>query len=167
MSLPLPYPWIRPCGCRLCLLGHGIGGCGRCAHAWRTTNEKRAPITSFLVALYKHREDIILIISSYTLIYTFMSFGLDPGDWHDGASGSRRHYPAQVSGLDPGGWHHGAQGAVTTIPHGCPALIRAGGTTGRCWGGHHCAARWIGQERPWGSPPNVDITRAAGRRRKR
>jgi hypothetical protein len=59
------------------------------------------------------------LIILYMYLYIFFElFGFDPGGWHHGASGSRRHRPARVSGRDPGGWHHGPFfGAMTTVRH--------------------------------------------------
>jgi hypothetical protein len=77
-------------------------------------------------------------VCTYIYIYIFlMSFGLDPGDRHDGTFGSCHHRPARVSGLDPGDRHDGRFSAA-----GTPA-----------W--HVGSAR----TRPWRRPPNVGITR--------
>jgi hypothetical protein len=48
----------------------------------------------------------------YIYVYIlFIWFGRDPGGWHHGASGSRRHRSARVSSPDPGDRHHGASGS--------------------------------------------------------
>jgi hypothetical protein len=44
-------------------------------------------------------------VCTFYISIFFMSFGLDPGEWHHGASRSRHHCPAPVSGLDPGDQH--------------------------------------------------------------
>jgi hypothetical protein len=54
---------------------------------------------------------IICIRYSCVDIYFVMWFGRDPGDGHDGASGSRRHRSARVSDHDPGDGHDGASGS--------------------------------------------------------
>jgi hypothetical protein len=94
-------------------------------------------------------------------------------------------------GLDPGRWHHGAPGAVIPVPHGCPATIRAIGTTAHAGAvatvPHGCPASiraigttgYGGQESPPAGTPDRHATGrgyarrtlalrgAAGRRRKR
>jgi hypothetical protein len=95
----------------------------------------------------------------------FMWFGRDPGGWHDGAFGSRRHRPAQVPALIRVMGTTAHPGAVATVPHPGSAVIRAVGTTGLFWHDHHRTTRQIGQEQPWIRPPNGTVTGAAGSRR--
>jgi hypothetical protein len=89
-----------------------------------------------------------------------MWFGRDPGGWHDGASGSRRHRPPSVSGRDPGGWHDGASGSRRHRP----ARV-AGHNPGNRHDGRFSAAItpvWhagSARDTPWIRPPNVGITR--------
>jgi hypothetical protein len=73
---------------------------------------QHAPTTSSLAALHKHLLHVYHFDDAlrYICIY-FYVIRLDPGDWHDGASGSRHHRSARLSGLDPGDWHDGASGS--------------------------------------------------------
>jgi hypothetical protein len=69
---------------------------------------QHAPTTSSLAALHKHLLHVYHFDDAlrYICIYVYV-IRLDPGDWHDGASGSCHHRSARVSGLDPGDWHDG------------------------------------------------------------